>query len=149
MFITKSVHQAINNWSLLFSCRSKNTLNYYTLYFFLGFEYKLSLLQNVGTIHQSMFTKPMNSLLSNQSSFTKTNVFTQNLMKSRGIQGHFLLQCIQFNTTHFHNINKITHKCVIGLRKLDKRMDLLQQKHDASQPHHHFNVTKILEVNFC
>jgi hypothetical protein len=51
MFIAKLVHQAINNWWLLFSCKSKNALNYSTLYFFLGFEYKLSLLQNVGAIH--------------------------------------------------------------------------------------------------
>ncbi len=41
MFVAKLVHQVVNNWSLLFSCKSKNTLNYYTPYLFLGFEYMM------------------------------------------------------------------------------------------------------------
>ncbi len=50
-----------------------------------------SILQNVGAVHQSPFSKPMNSLLFNQFQFTKMIEFTQNLMKSLNVQGHILL----------------------------------------------------------
>jgi hypothetical protein len=50
-----------------------------------------TLLQHVDVVYYSKFTKLMNSLLSKLFPFTKTNEYTQNLMKSLGLQGHLLL----------------------------------------------------------
>jgi hypothetical protein len=48
-----------------------------------------ALLQNVGTVHYSPFTRPVNSLLFHWSPFIITiSEFTQNLVKSLGVQGH-------------------------------------------------------------
>jgi len=58
---------------------------------------KDTLLQNVGAIHQSVFTRPVNSLLFNESSFTKTNEFIQNLMKSFYVRDTF---CCSDGFTH-------------------------------------------------
>jgi hypothetical protein len=51
----------------------------------------LSLLQNVGAVHESLFIIPMNSLFLHWSPFTTTSEFTQNPVKSLGIHGHLLL----------------------------------------------------------
>jgi hypothetical protein len=53
---------------------------------------EIALLQNVGAIHESLFIRPVNSLLLHQFLFTTTtSEFTQNPMKSFGVQGHLLL----------------------------------------------------------
>jgi hypothetical protein len=50
-----------------------------------------ALLQNVGAVHYSLFTRLMNQLLLYWSLFTTTSEFTQNPMKSLGVQGYLLL----------------------------------------------------------
>ncbi len=57
-----------------------------------------TLLQNVGVVHQSPFTRLVNSLLLHWSPFTTTSEFTQNPVKSFGVHGHLLLQCTLFNS---------------------------------------------------
>ncbi len=44
-----------------------------------------ALLQNVGAIHESPFTRLVNSLLFHWSLFTTSSEFTQNLVKSLGV----------------------------------------------------------------
>ncbi len=63
------------------------------IFFICSYGISSSLLQNVGAIHQSLFIRPVNSLLFHWSPFIRTTKFTQNPVKSFGVQGHLLLQC--------------------------------------------------------
>jgi len=46
----------------------------------------------VGVVHESLFIKLVNSLIFHCSLFITTNEFTQNPVKSLGVQGHLLLE---------------------------------------------------------
>jgi len=53
---------------------------------------EMALLQNVGAVHESLFTRLVNSLFFHWFLFTTTtSEFTQNPMKSFCVQGHLLL----------------------------------------------------------
>jgi hypothetical protein len=41
MFVARSIHQVVNNWSLVFFSKSKNVLNYFAPYFSLRSKYML------------------------------------------------------------------------------------------------------------
>ncbi len=62
----------------------------------IGIKHFISLLQNVGAVHQSLFIKLVNSLLPHQSMFIIISEFTQNLVKSFGIQDTFCCSGLYF-----------------------------------------------------